>query len=106
MIILDEKMPPPPPYTPRPATLPTPNTPTSPPPFALSHRDVPTLMTLGPHILLRIVYSTFGQTTNIEKQRKVLYWLTVGLRLVNRAFYVGESLLIGSVQGRPERSPP
>lgn len=29
----------------------------------------------------------------VERQRKTLYWLSVSLRLVNRAFYVGESFV-------------
>jgi hypothetical protein len=26
----------------------------------------------------------------VERQRKTLYWLSVGLRLVNRALYIGK----------------
>ncbi|KAI0632710.1 hypothetical protein C8Q77DRAFT_1218210 [Trametes polyzona] len=71
--------PPPPPYV-----LPDP---VSPPPFPSQSRPPPTLVTLPPHLLLRMVYETFppGQ---VQKQRKVLYWLTMSLRLVNRALYV------------------
>ncbi|KAI1795439.1 hypothetical protein LXA43DRAFT_992789 [Ganoderma leucocontextum] len=87
MVILDEKtqtlmLPPPPPYLE--LVLP-----------AL------TLVTLPPHILLRIVYETFAQG-HVEKQRKVLYWLTMSLRLVNRALYMGESpsSVMGTSKGR------
>ena len=84
MIILDEKMslPPPPPYAPP--------EPVSPPPFPYQSRVAPTLPTLPPHILLHIVYATFGSGETIEKQRKVLYWLNTSLRAVCRTFYVGE----------------
>jgi hypothetical protein len=42
---------------------------------------------------------TFPQTPGvdegrIERQRKTLYWLEGGLRLVNRAFYVGEFVFV------------
>ncbi|THH33023.1 hypothetical protein EUX98_g1162 [Antrodiella citrinella] len=82
MIILDEKMalPPPPPYVPPTHTGP-------PPPFP-HHVMKPTLTTIPPYILLRIVYETFSRKSDIAKQRKTLYWLNVGLRLVNRATYV------------------
>ncbi|CAL1697705.1 unnamed protein product [Somion occarium] len=82
MIILDEKMalPPPPPYA-----FPEP---VSPPPFPLQSRIAPTLATLPPHLLLRIVYETFSQTSSIERQRKTLYWLNLNLRRVCRAIYV------------------
>lgn len=86
MVILDEKtqtlmLPPPPPYLEA--------GPVSPPPFPTQHRPALTLVTLPPHILLRIVYETFAHG-RVEKQRKVLYWLTMSLRLVNRALYIGE----------------
>ncbi|TBU38485.1 hypothetical protein BD309DRAFT_971810 [Dichomitus squalens] len=86
MVILDEKalmLPPPPPYVEA--------GPVSPPPFPTQHRPPLTLVTLPPHILLRVVYETFSQG-RVEKQRKVLYWLTLSLRLVNRAMYIGECM--------------
>ncbi|KAF7342002.1 COesterase domain-containing protein [Mycena venus] len=49
-----------------------------------------TLSALPPHLLLQIVYATFSDAYDIEdarEQRKTLYWLAVGLRLVNRVFY-------------------
>ena len=88
MIILEEKMPAPPPYSPRTGAAPSPY----PPPFPGHGHQRLTLDALPPHLLLRIVYSTFAITTSIERQRKMLYWLTMSLRLVNRAFYVGASL--------------
>lgn len=84
MVILDEKtlmLPRPPPYVQ--------NEPVSPPPFPTQSRAPPTLSTLSPHLLLRIVYETFSQG-RVERQRKVLYWLTMSLRLVNRSVYLGE----------------
>lgn len=86
MIILDEKMPAPPPYSPRNGAAP----PSFPPPFPSNDRAGPILSTLPPHLLLRIVYSTFTDAMSIERQRKTLYWFTISLRLVNRAFYIGE----------------
>ena len=86
MVIIDEKSQnPPPPYVPSTS---------APPPFRpLHHRGG--LGTLPSHILLHVVYMTFPQTPGInegrvERQRKTLYWLSVGLRLVNRSFYVGQ----------------
>lgn len=88
MIILEEKMPglpPPPPYSPGGNAAPS-----FPPPFPYSSRERPTLGTLPSHLLLRTVYLTFTNASCLEKQRKTLYWLAVSLRMVNRAFYVGE----------------
>ncbi|KAH9856200.1 hypothetical protein C2E23DRAFT_750193 [Lenzites betulinus] len=81
MVILDEKTmyPPPPPYVH--------SDPVSPPPFPSQSRPPPTLVTLPPHLLLRIVYETFPPG-KVQNQRKVLYWFTMSLRLVNRALYV------------------
>jgi hypothetical protein len=99
MVIVDEKqfmihpVAPPPPYIASSTSQP-------PPPFPHhQHRPISTLAALPPHILLKIVYLTFPQTPGVdegrvERQRKTLYWLEVGLRLVNKAFYVGESLWI------------
>ncbi|OCH87842.1 hypothetical protein OBBRIDRAFT_795823 [Obba rivulosa] len=82
MVVIDEKMmlPPPPPYSdPEPV---------SPPPFPhQSHREPMSLATLPPHLLLRIVYEVFPQG-RVEGQRKMLYWLSSCLRLVNRAFFI------------------
>lgn len=89
MVILDEKfMIPPPPYT------------TSglvgPPPFP-GGRSHQSLATLPSHLLLKIVYMMFPQTSGIdesrhERQRKTLYWLSHQLRLVNRSFYIGDHI--------------
>ncbi|KAI8992809.1 hypothetical protein BD414DRAFT_513903 [Trametes punicea] len=72
-------LPPPPPYVE--------DGPLSPPPFPSQNRPRPSLVTLPPHILLRIVYETFSNGP-VKSQRKVLYWLTMNLRLVNRALYI------------------
>ncbi|KAJ7326341.1 hypothetical protein DFH08DRAFT_710863 [Mycena albidolilacea] len=53
-----------------------------------------------PHLLLQIVYATFSDAYDIEdtrEQRKTLYWLTVGLRLVNRVFYTTSMNVLRSV---------
>lgn len=95
MVIVDEKQfrltgmaqsAPPPPYIAAGAI--------HPPPFP-RYRDIPEFSTLPSHLLLKIVYMTFPWTPGvdegrIERQRKTLYWLSVSLRLVNRALYVGE----------------
>lgn len=52
-----------------------------------------TFSALPPHLLLQIVYATFSDAYDIEdakEQRKTLYWLAVGLRLVNRLFYTSQ----------------
>ncbi|KAI0742493.1 hypothetical protein C8Q80DRAFT_1221065 [Daedaleopsis nitida] len=72
-------LPPPPPYIDA--------GPVSPPPFPTQSRAPPTLSTLSPNILLRIVYETFSYG-RVEKQRKVLYWLTISLRLTSRSIYI------------------
>ena len=87
MVIIDEKsLQPPPPYVSSPHS--------HPPPFP-HRRQILTFSVLPSHILLKIVYLTFPQTPGFdegrpERQRKTLYWLSVGLRLVNRAFYIGK----------------
>ncbi|KAJ7119597.1 hypothetical protein C8R44DRAFT_788480 [Mycena epipterygia] len=84
-MILDEKsMQPPPPYFSANSN--------GPPPFPHS-RPPMTLSTLPSHLLMQIVAMTFPQTPafdegKLERQRKTLYWLSVGLRLVNRALYI------------------
>lgn len=100
MVIIDEKsmLPPPPPYASA--------NPISPPPFPSQvPHDPASLSNLPPHILLYIVHQTLPRTSGqydgegkVELQRKVLYWMTVSLRLVNRALYIGERI-ISSVVG-------
>ena len=95
MVIIDEKqmLPPPPPYS---ST--TGLEPISPPPFPDQRRREPTtLVTLPSHILLYIVHQTlpqedgaYGGEGKVERQRKVLYWMTISLRFVNRSLYIGE----------------
>ncbi len=96
VVILSEKdmLPPPPPYL-------ASSEPISPPPFP-GRRDPARITGLPPHILLYIVHQTLPQTDGVydgegkvELQRKVLYWMTLSLRLVNRSFYVGECILNG-----------
>jgi len=89
-MILEEKsmQPPPPPYI----SSQTNGAGNGPPPFPHC-RPAMTLSTLPAHILLQIVHMTFPQTPGfdegkLERQRKTLYWLSVGLRLVNRALYI------------------
>ncbi|KAL0952859.1 hypothetical protein HGRIS_007081 [Hohenbuehelia grisea] len=68
---------------------------TPPPPFPHHQARLgpPSLAALPAHILLHVVYMTFPQTAafdegRLERQRKTLYWLCTGLRLVNRSFYI------------------
>lgn len=64
-----------------------------PPPFPYP-RQSPTFSALPSHLLLKIVYLTFPQMASvderIERHRKTLYWMSVHLRLVNRALYIGK----------------
>ena len=53
------------------------------------------LTALPPYILLHIIYQTLPQTdgryfgeSRRELQRKALYWMSISLRLVNRALYI------------------
>ncbi|KAF9810291.1 hypothetical protein IEO21_07019 [Rhodonia placenta] len=80
MVILDEKsiLSPPPPYAASEQL--------DPPPFP-HHGTRATLVTLPPYPLLRIVYELFPQGQP-EGQRKILYWLNMSLRRVNRALYI------------------
>ncbi|KAJ6510547.1 hypothetical protein C8R45DRAFT_964477 [Mycena sanguinolenta] len=88
-MIIEEKsmpLPPPPPY------VSTNGNGGGLPPFPHC-RPAMTLSTLPPHLLLQIVHMTFPQTSKfdegkVERQRKTLYWLSIGLRLVNRALYI------------------
>ncbi|THH04238.1 hypothetical protein EW145_g5672, partial [Phellinidium pouzarii] len=87
VIILDEKpprmLPAPPPYSVDPDGASLPPFP-GPGPFS---RPVATFAALPPHILLYIVHQTLSQR-RVERQRKALYWMTISLRLVNRAMFV------------------
>ncbi|KAJ7120922.1 hypothetical protein C8R44DRAFT_736622 [Mycena epipterygia] len=87
-MIIDEKvLSPPPPYTK--ATASTSSTATW---RAFS--------ALPPHLLLQIVYATFSDAYDIEdakEQRKTLYWLAHGLRLVNRLFYTTSMNVLRSI---------
>lgn len=86
MVILDEKcMIPPPPYAAAGSV--------APPPFP-GNRSHQSLATLPPHLLLKIIYTTFPRApgkneSQPERQRKTLYWLSHQLRLVNNSFYTG-----------------
>lgn len=75
MILADDKLAPPPPYTPRRRT-----------------GNGPKFSDLPQSIVLQIVEATFP-TQDSEDQRRILYWLTTGLRLVNRSLYIGEMKL-------------
>jgi hypothetical protein len=99
MVVVDEKMflPPPPPYS-RPNARPNFSSfpqPLHPPPFSASSIPLATISDLPSHLLLHIVHRSFPQAPDksynkLERQRKTLHWLTMSLRLVNRAFYIGE----------------
>ncbi|KAJ7077814.1 hypothetical protein C8R43DRAFT_355640 [Mycena crocata] len=83
-MIIDEKvLNPPPPYTKAPAIA-----------------TWRTFSALPSHLLLQIVYATFSDAYDIEnakEHRKTLYWLSVGLRLVNRLFYTTSMNVLRSV---------
>ncbi|KAF8208358.1 hypothetical protein K438DRAFT_1574363 [Mycena galopus ATCC 62051] len=55
------------------------------------------LSALPPHLLLQIVYATFSEAHDIEDARKTLYWLAIGLRLVNRVFYTTSMNVLRSI---------
>jgi hypothetical protein len=57
-----------------------------------------TFSALPPHLLLQIVYATFSDAYDVEEQRKTLYWLSTGLRLVNRSFYSSKPFRISGGQ--------
>ncbi|KAI6016743.1 hypothetical protein EDC04DRAFT_521043 [Pisolithus marmoratus] len=78
MVLLDEKAVPPPPYS---------SSSSAPPPFP-TRTSRQNICSLPPNVLLQIIYMTFPQTSNVERQRKTLYWLAYHLRLINRAFYI------------------
>ncbi|KAF7329896.1 COesterase domain-containing protein [Mycena kentingensis (nom. inval.)] len=64
-----------------------------PPPYSNSRAIAPpahgwrTFSALPPHLLLQIVYSTFADAPDVAEQRRALYWISRGLRLVNRLLY-------------------
>ena len=80
----------------------------APPPFPGHSAHIKaTFSALPPHILLHIIHQTlpqedlpgaqsaYGQAdgeSKLERQRKVLYWMSMSLRLVNRSVYVGKWL--------------
>jgi hypothetical protein len=124
VIVLDEKLPPPPPYAPSETYRPQPGTPTSPNtprswttdpqrvgrgpnthPYA-TFKDLPS------HITLLIVYRTFPSATHstdridpseLIQHRQVLYWLALSLRLVNRSLYFACMNVLRSVYLRSYR---
>lgn len=96
-MIVDEKsmLQPPPPYA----------SSNAPPPFHNRSGALLALSALPSHLLLHIVYMTFPQTSGVDetrlaRQRKTLYWFSIGLRLVNRAFYIGKHLAV-AIERRP-----
>lgn len=93
VVILDEKqmLPAPPPYKrsseSEPGLPPFPGHELSP-----ISRPPASFEALPPHIVLHVVYQTLNPRrgrADVEYKRKVLYWMTVCLRLVNRPFYIG-----------------
>lgn len=90
MILPDDKQTPPPPY------------PTAAPPRRAWNG--PKLSDLPPNLLLHIVEATFSPympAEGPEAQRRNLYWLTIGLRLVNRGFYMG--ILLPAINQHPSQ---
>jgi len=108
MVVLSEKLeamlPPPPSYYS--SESPPNDTNIPPPPFPghfVSHKV--TFSSLPSYILLHIIHQTLSQEdspdihsvygcgegdSKLERQRKVLYWMSVSLRLVSRNVYIGE----------------
>ncbi|KAG6824394.1 hypothetical protein H0H92_007025 [Tricholoma furcatifolium] len=70
-----------------------------PPPQPPEFHPIPTLPTLPPHILLQIIYLTLPHTSppDVEHQRKALYWISISLRLVNRALYTASMHVLRSL---------
>ncbi|KAJ7757067.1 hypothetical protein B0H16DRAFT_1537904, partial [Mycena metata] len=76
-----------------------------PPPYSKANASTTaaawrTFSALPPHLLLQIVYATFSDAYEIEdakEQRKTLYWLAIGLRLVNRLFYTTSMNVLRSI---------
>ena len=76
------------------------DTDTSSPPLPIEPWTPATFSSLPSYILLYIVHHTMPpdslstaartRASLVERRRKVLYWITICLRCVNRAFYVGE----------------
>ncbi|QRW00446.1 protein-binding protein [Ceratobasidium sp. AG-Ba] len=101
MVIINDKLPPPPPYQsarhPLPRTPNTPNTPTAlyPPPFR-ARQTCRSLTDLPQHILLQIVYATCPDDVSPDRLRRRLYWVAMYLRLTSRALYVASMHLLRS----------
>ncbi|KAG9126095.1 hypothetical protein FRC07_004913 [Ceratobasidium sp. 392] len=98
MVIVNDKLPPPPPYhTARHPEPRSPNTPTQlhPPPFR-ARQACRSLDDLPQHVLLQIVYATCPDDVAPERLRRRLYWVAVYLRLASRALYTASMHLLRS----------
>ncbi|KAG8751328.1 hypothetical protein FRC12_012498, partial [Ceratobasidium sp. 428] len=100
MVIVNDKLPPPPPYhtvrhpAPR---LPAASTPTQlhPPPFC-ARQTCQSLGELPQHVLLQIVYATCPDDVAPDRLRRRLYWVAMYLRLTSRALYIASMHLLRS----------
>lgn len=98
MVIINDKLPPPPPYhigARHPAPRSSEQSQLPPPPFR-SRRTCHSLIELPQHILLQIVYATCPDNIDPERLRIRLYWVAMYLRLTSRALYIASMHLLRS----------
>ncbi|KAG9088240.1 hypothetical protein FS749_002336, partial [Ceratobasidium sp. UAMH 11750] len=98
MVIVNDKLPPPPPY--HTARHPAPRAPNAeaqlpPPPFR-ARQTCRSLADLPQHVLLQIVYATCPDDVPPERLRRRLYWVAMYLRLTSRALYTASMHLLRS----------
>ncbi|KAL1746856.1 hypothetical protein HDZ31DRAFT_72601 [Schizophyllum fasciatum] len=72
------------------------------PPFPSGSHHKRRITDIPPHLLLDVVYATLPHTpyldeSTVERQRRVLYWISMNLRIVNRAFYIACMHVLRSV---------
>ncbi|CCO28790.1 hypothetical protein BN14_02788 [Rhizoctonia solani AG-1 IB] len=99
MVVINDKLPPPPPYHVGPR-YPGPQANAGqvqlgPPPFQ-SRRACHSLIELPQHVLLHIVYATCPDDIPAERLRRRLYWVAMYLRLTSRALYIASMHLLRS----------
>ncbi|KAF8610367.1 hypothetical protein BDV93DRAFT_430529 [Ceratobasidium sp. AG-I] len=98
MVIVNDKLPPPPPY--HTARHPAPHGTTQqtqlhPPPFR-PRQTCHSLVELPQHVLLQIVYATCPDDVSPDRLRRRLYWVSIYLRLTCRALYTASMHLLRS----------
>ncbi|KAH7340627.1 hypothetical protein B0J17DRAFT_652119 [Rhizoctonia solani] len=100
MVIINDKIPPPPPYHtgprhPGPRANVHGQLQLGPPPFQ-ARRTCHSLIELPQHVLLQIVYATCPDDIPAERLRRRLYWVAMYLRLTSRALYIASMHLLRS----------